>query len=227
MSKKLGKIVVGILIAACGACIGAQAAGLLPGGLSTDGWWTVFLIVPGLLLLACVGLNAFDVLLTGLGVLFLLDEQGVLRGGLGYRLAIPYGLVVIGLALVFCQRKQRGFVPSSSGVFAGTGEQSCYAVGGSNTPQLKGSRFSGTRGVAAFGTINLDLREAALADESVVRLCVVFGAANIALPENALLMIRSFPVFGGVKNAFVPTAGPDAPLVIVRLVSVFGGVHIQ
>ena len=68
MSKKLGKILVGILIAACGVCIGGQACGLLPGGLSMDGWWTVFLIVPGVLFLACVGLNAFGALLTGLGV---------------------------------------------------------------------------------------------------------------------------------------------------------------
>jgi len=228
MSKKLGKIIVGILIAACGVCIGGQACGWFPGGLSMDGWWTVFLIVPGVLFLACVGLNAFGALLTGLGVLFLLDEQGILGEGLGYRLAIPYGLVVIGLALVFTQKKQRETVPKSSGVFAGSSEQFCFAVGGSNSRQFSGSSFcSGLRAITVFGKASLDLRGAQLSGENVIHLCTVFGTAEVLLPAGLRLTISSFPVLGSLKNAYVPSDEPDAPVIALKSISVFGGVHIQ
>jgi len=228
MSKKLGKILVGILIAACGVCIGGQACGLLPGGLSMDGWWTVFLIVPGVLLLACVGLNAFDALLTGLGVLFLLDEQGALGGSLGYRLAIPYGLVVIGLAFIFSQRKPRESVPSSRGIFAGSNETLCFAVGGSNSRQFRGDSFrSGLLAISVFGRSCLDLRSAQITEDSVIRLCTVFGFAEVLLPEGLRLSISSFPVFGRQINAYVPATDPNAPVITVKSVTVFGGVSIQ
>lgn len=228
MSKRAGKILVGALIAGGGICIGGQACGLLPGTLSMDGWWTVFLIVPGVLLLACVGLNAFDALLTGLGVLFLLDEQGVLPAGLGYRLAIPYGLVAVGLAVAFTREKKDGAPASSGGVFAGSSEKYCFAIGGSNVPQLGGGNFQdGLRALAIFGGVCLDLRGVELPADSVVHLCTIFGAARVLLPEGARLTVSSFPVFGRLQNACVSSGDPDAPAVAIKSVSVFGGVHIQ
>ena len=228
MSKKFGKILVGVLIAACGVCIGGQACGWFPGGLSMDGWWTVFLIVPGVLLLASIGLNAFDALLTGLGVLFLLDEQGVLPSGLGYRLAIPYGLVVIGLALIFAQKKPRETVPMSSGIFAGSNERLCFAVGGNNSRQFTGDSFcSGLIAIPVFGRVRLDLRGAQLTGENVLHLCAVFGAADVLLPEGLRLNVSSFPVLGSMKNAYLSSGESDAPVMALKIVSVFGRVQVQ
>lgn len=228
MSKKFGKILVGVLFAACGIFIGGQACGWFPGALSMAGWWTVFLIVPGVLFLACVGLNAFDALLTGLGVLFLLDEQGVLNDGLGYRLAIPYGLVVIGLALIFAQKKPRESIPMSSGVFAGSNERLCFAVGGNNSRQFTGSSFcSGLIAIPVFGRVRLDLRGAQLSGENDMHLCVVFGSADILLPDGLRLTVSSFPVLGSMKNAYLSSNEGDAPVMALKIVSVFGRVQIQ
>ena len=228
MSKKVGKIIVGILIAACGVCIGGQALGLFPGySLTMAGWWTVFLLLPGVLILAAAGLNMFSALITGFGILFLLDEQGILADGLGYRLAIPYALVVVGLAVIFHKCGPREFRSYSGGIFAGSRGDSYFAIFGGSTPQLSGG-FRNARGVAVFGSVNFDLRGTEIRSESVLHVCAIFGTAHVVLPPDVRLLTNSVHIFGGIMNDFVPAKDdPNAPVILVRAVSIFGGTCIR
>lgn len=228
-SRQAGKRVAGILIAACGVCIGAGALGLFPGySLSMDGWWNVFLILPGVLLFAACGVNVFATLATGLGVLFLLDEQGVLASGIGYRLAIPYALLVIGLAVALRRRGARALYPASGGILAGGREGRYFTVFGGNTPQLAGL-FHGARGVAVFGALHFDLSGAQIRNESVLHVCTVFGAAQIDLPPDVRLLTSGVHVFGGITDEFSQTASgeADTPVLLVRTVGIFSAIRIR
>lgn len=227
MTKKAVSVVVGIFIAAVGVLLGGQALGFWPDyKFSMAGWWTVFLILPGILSIFGSGPHMFSSLITGLGILFLLDEQNVLQNDLGYKLAIPYALVVVGLSIVFKKREPREFREANSGVYAGTRDENYYAIFGTNTPQLNNADFRGANAYAIFGSIGLKLQNAPISHDCVINTYSIFGSVDITLPKDVRLLVRSVPIFGGVENRFVSQADKSAPAVLVRSVSVFGGVNI-
>ena len=47
------------------------------------------------------------------------------------------------------------------------------------------------------------------------------------LPKNVKVIVDSMPIFGGVDNRFVSEAGDNAPTVLIRAISVFGGTDIK
>ena len=52
MSKKVNAVIIGLLIVAIGVCYGLKAFGILPGfTIFIKGWWTAFIILPGLFML--------------------------------------------------------------------------------------------------------------------------------------------------------------------------------
>ncbi len=231
MKKKAVSIVFGILIVAAGVLIGGQALGYWPDyKLSMDGWWTVFLILPGIVSICNHGLGAGNSIITGLGVLFLLDEQGILKDDLGYELAIPYVLIIIGLSLIFKKREsfeECDFREHNKGVYAGTMGETYFAIFGSNTPQLEGTDFRGASSRAIFGMVTFNLQNTDISRDCVINALSIFGKTDIVLPKDVRLLVHSVPVFGGVVNKFVAeTPDKSSPAVLVRAVSVFGGTNI-
>jgi hypothetical protein len=83
--------------------------------------------------------------------------------------------------------------------------------------------------VAIFGGVELDLREAELPAEGVwLSAFAVFGGVDVRVPEGVRVELTGFALFGGreVQGDEVP-AGPDAVVLRVHGVAVFGGVHVR
>jgi len=47
------------------------------------------------------------------------------------------------------------------------------------------------------------------------------------LPKNVRVIVNSTPIFGGVENSFISEAADNAPTVLIRALSVFGGTDIK
>lgn len=227
MKKSLTSIILGILVIVLGLFFGAQAMGYFENyTVSLDGWWTLFLIIPCTISIINSGFNLFNTILAGIGVLLLLTQQNVLRDGLGYKLIIPFVLVVFGLSLIF-RRSIRLKKESNNGVFSGNSGENYFAVFGGNSPKFDGLDFRGANTFAIFGGIDLKLQNALIKRDCVINAYSVFGGTDIYLPKYVRLLVSSTPIFGGLENRFESEGGETAPTVYIRSLSIFGGTDIR
>lgn len=227
MKKATVSVILGLIIVACGVFYGGQALGFWAGYRgSLDGWWTLFIIVPCILSIFTSGINIFNTIGTGVGVLILLSEQRIFENGLGYKLIIPFVLVVFGFTMLL-KKPIRLNKEGNSGVFAGSKGDSFFAILGGNSPQFNGIDFRGANLYAIFGSVDLKLQNAIIRRDCVINTYSVFGGAEITLPKNVRVIINSTPIFGGVDNQFVSEAKDNPPTVLIRIFSVFGGIEIK
>ena len=227
MKKSTVSIVLGLLVVALGIFFGVQALGYLQDyKVSLSGWWTLFIIVPCVISIVNSGLNLFNTVGAGVGVLLLLSAQGVFTHGLGYKLIIPFVLIVFGVSLVL-KKPIRFKKQSNNGVFAGSRGEDYFAVFGGNTPQFDGVDFRGANAYAIFGGVDLRLGNAIIRKDCVINAYSIFGGTDITLPKNVKVIVSSVPVFGGVENRFVSEATSNAPTVIIRTISILGGTNIK
>ena len=227
MKKSTVSVILGILVVALGVFFGGQALGFWEQyKVSFDGWWTLFIIVPSVISIINGGFNPFNTILAGVGVLMLLDEQDVLNNGLGYKLIIPYVIVIFGLSIIF-KKPIRINKEGNNGIFAGSKGENFFAVFGGNTPNFNGVDFRGANAYAIFGGIDLKLQNANIRRDCIINLYTVFGGTDVVLPKNVKVIVDSMPIFGGVDNRFVSEVGENAPTVLIRAISVFGGTDIR
>jgi Domain of unknown function (DUF1707)/Cell wall-active antibiotics response 4TMS YvqF len=80
--------------------------------------------------------------------------------------------------------------------------------------------------LAAFGNIDLDLRQATLEGDAIT--IVVFGmfaTADVYVPEGVEVDLRGFSLFGHARaNGNDPLPHPGTPLVRIFVVSLFAGI---
>ena len=89
MRRDIGTIIVGLLFLLAGIAVGGSMLGFFNFTINFAGWWTLFLIVPALFAIAQGGINAGNIILLGIGIVLLLDQQHVLQDGLIWRLILP------------------------------------------------------------------------------------------------------------------------------------------
>jgi hypothetical protein len=86
----------GIVLIAVGVAFLLDRTHILNFDLFFPGWWTLFLIVPALASMIKSGLATGNVILLGIGVYFLLEEQGI---NLSY-LVLPAVLILWGAGML-------------------------------------------------------------------------------------------------------------------------------
>jgi hypothetical protein len=88
---------MGLILVALGGVLLLQAFGVIEGSVFFDGWWTLILIIPGLLSMSRTGVTVGNTILVVIGVGFLLQEQGWnLKGYL-----VPAIFIVLGVGILF------------------------------------------------------------------------------------------------------------------------------
>ena len=85
--------------------------------------------------------------------------------------------------------------------------------------------FAGGDISAVMGSVEIDLRQAAIATEAVLHLSVIMGGAEIKVPRDWSVAINGTPLLGGIEDKTVPPMTPGKKLVIEGSV-IMGGVEI-
>jgi len=104
------------------------------------------------------------------------------------------------------------------------GLRSLVAVFGGALRKGRWRTGRGLRAIAVFGGIEIDLSEAVFESQEVVIHCVcVFGGVSIRVPEGVTLQGGGAGIFGGFDVQEHIAEDPQAPVVRISGMAVFGG----
>ena len=106
-------------------------------------------------------------------------------------------------------------------------EVSMTSVFGRSETQVATPEFRGGRLRVIFGSGDLELNEAGLADSgAMVNVIAIFGGVSIRVPHQWDVNIRTRAIFGGVESKRTPPASAEGQLTITGW-RLFGGVTIR
>ena len=98
---------------------------------------------------------------------------------------------------------------------------------GGSENQISSQQFRGGRVYAVFGSSDIDLRGATIADEgATINIITSFGGVRFLVPEDWSVNIQTRAVFGGVASKRVAPTSPVGQLTLTGL-CLFGGVEIR
>lgn len=226
------RIFLGLLFIVLGLLVFGQILDFVQLGPLARSWWTLFIIVPGILGIIESGFQFWNIALVAVGAWLLAIDQHWI-GPDAWLWLLGALLILLGFKTLFNLpshsigkigteyysnanfNQDNNSFPEYSAVFS--------SIRISNTSKsLKGGKAS-----SVFGKITMDLREIELEGQTVFEVASVFGSMEILVPKNIPVQFEITPVFGTYHNAAAFTS-PDghSPCIIFRGASVFGTIEI-
>lgn len=195
-------------------------------------FWPMILIFIGAAKVTRHDARIWGAVLLLLGILLQLDQLGI--GHFSWAQFWPLLLIAAGLAALWSAIQARaifGNVPVDENYDPRTTLDESTMFGGiqkrMNTREFRGGRLQ-----AIFGGIEIDLRDAELAEsEAVLYANAVFGGIELRVPETWFVVARGQGLFGGYSDstrysAPVDSDKPKKSLIVVGT-ALFGGVEIR
>jgi predicted membrane protein len=240
-----GRLVAFLLILA-GALLFLDNLGFLPLG-NIRAWWPIWWIIWGAFIMdnakspvSYVWASAF--IFTG--ILLILGNLGILHvnGGIFW----PMMLIAFGITLLLrpahigdwpqrlkAAAEARGFNECRRGdTFLGNKLRESIVFSSVNR-RVETQQFDGGKLDVVFGSIEIDLRDAAIAPQQRSAKLVanaVFGGIEIKVPRTWKVDMKSAAVFGGCDDRTVPPRpepGFEPVTLVVTGSAVFGGIEIR
>ncbi|MDD6799698.1 MAG: LiaF-related protein [Firmicutes bacterium] len=197
MKRNFGLIILGLIIVAVGVGYMGNALNWWSGFTAFfPGWWTLFIIVPAVIMIANDGMSTFKAILLAVGVILLFGNiYPIVR-----RLSIPCTIIVIGLIIIFSSKtfKFRRVIRADSGksfyipVYSG--------VLSNRKIDFKDKEFNGADISTVFGSITLDLTNAKFTDDVIIDASAGFGSIEIIFPDSVRISAKPSAVFGKLLN---------------------------
>lgn len=221
--KNLNKIIWGLLFVFIGVVFLLNSLGVMTINLFFDGWWTLFIIVPSLIGLINDKDKTGNIIGLIIGVLLLLSARNILDWSMLLKLIFPLILIAIGLVMLFNETIKRKISKKVNEKHDGL--ENIVATFASQKIKVE-KKFDGSIVDAIFGTVTLDLREATLGDETIIKSNAIFGNVTIKLPKNVSVELKSTPIFGSVNNSY-KNDKESKKIIYIDSLALFGGVDIK
>ena len=232
--KRFKRILWGVALVALGVILGLNAMEITNIDLFFEGWWTLFLIIPGLIGLFTERDKTGNLIVISIGVFLLLASQDRIGYDLMWKLLLGLTVTIFGLSLIFKglfkrkPKRTKRFDEEPAPTTATTEENekivSCFS---DRKVDYAGREFRGVELVSVFGDIVCDLRFAIFTKDAVIKTNVVFGDVTILLPANLNVKVSTNSVFGDVTDN---SAGSDQMFPITLTVEgncCFGDIEIK
>lgn len=192
------------------------------------GWWTMFLIIPGIWGIIKFGFTLWNSALILIGVWLLIDAQGIIFGitkdMLFAILLLLFGILFIGIAFKRNKKANTSVINKMNDDNDIVNYTALFSVSevSNSSKELKEITLE-----SVFGGIKLDLTEANLIDGAVIKAESIFGGIDIRMPKGCKIKVTGVPIFGGLKNTYNETIIEGSPLVIIEYSAIFGGIEIK
>jgi predicted membrane protein len=225
-----GGLIPGAVILAVGLIFLLDSLGYVRARLFFQ-FWPLILIFIGAAKIARHDSRVWGVLLLLFGVFLQLSELGI--GHFTWGQFWPLLLICAGVMAMWSAiqaRRKMDKVPSEGSDPRNTLDES--AIFGGVEKRLNSRDFRGGRLQAIFGGIELDLRDADIAEnEAVIYANAIFGGIEMRVPVTWYVAARGQGVFGGFSDStrYAPPADPEKAkkTLVVLGTSLFGGVEIR
>jgi len=194
-------------------------------------FWPLFLIFAGIVKLANPSRRAWGAMLLIFGVLLQLNQLGYAHFSIGQ--LWPLVLIVAGGFAMWSALQARKMAENANANYSDPlTTLNENAIFGGVEKRVNSKEFRGGQLQSLFGGIELDLRDADIAEsEAVLHANALFGGIELRVPETWYVVTRGQGIFGGYTDStrYVPPSDPDKPkkTLVVMGTAIFGGVEIR
>jgi predicted membrane protein len=222
-------LIIGAAICAVGVILLLDHMGLIVAG-NLWRFWPMLLIVGGAIHLTDVRQWPKGAFLILIGVLFQLDNLGVIH----FRWAElwPLAIIAAGVMMIWASieaRRRRINFPDSQSTMNAT------AFFGGVERRITAQDFRFGRVNAVFGGVELDFHGAEIeGEEAVMEINAIFGGVEIRVPDNWNVEARNQTMFGGYSDTTRKAANPSAgaptvgrKLLVITGQVLFGGIEVK
>ena len=204
--KNTGKIFWGIILIIVGVIVALNVLEITDIDIFFDGWWTLFLIIPGLIGIFRSGDRLGSLFLLIFGAALLLAAQNIIEYDMIWKMLLPIALVFIGLKMIFgniFKHKER--------------KRHLSAVFSDERAKWDNEVFGDNEFNCVFGDLKIALENAIIEKDVTIKINAVFGDVRISVPHDVNVRVNSSMIFGDIKNkrpnetiAFTPTLTIEA-----------------
>jgi predicted membrane protein len=226
-TKTQGRIFWGLLLIVLGVFFLLDQMGTLHFGRLVGRYWPVIFILIGVSILLDkniknTGSGVFFILF---GTFFLLLRLRIFDRSL-WHFVWPLAIIGVGfwilLRPVFRPDRKNG-----GDLAADDLKMNQVFSGGSR--RVESQNFRGGKADVVFGSAEIDLRAAKLADgRAELELSVVFGRIEVIVPRDWQVALEGSPVLGSIESRKAPAAGTEsAGTLAIRGSAVFGAIEVR
>ena len=202
--KLFRSIIWGVAIIALGVIFGGNALGWFNIDIFFDGWWTLFIIVPSVISLFTEKEKLSSLVFLAAGVILLLAAQDVFSYDTAWKVILAVVLIAVGIYVIFKgvvhKNNDKEVEKKVRDLGDGKSMDSQIAIFSGSDRVYNGEVFSGSNLVAIFGGVDLDLRNAKIEKDTVIKAFCLFGGISIIVPEDVQVKIKSGFIFGGASD---------------------------
>ena len=229
--KQIKPIIWGIAIIALGVIFGGNAIGLFNIDIFFDGWWTLFIIVPGVISFFTDKEKLSSLVIIGIGIILLLAAQDVFSYDVAWKVILAVVLIAIGLGLVFRSifhtNNDKEIGKKIEDLENGKIMDSQTAIFSGNERTYNKEYFQGSNIIAIFGGVDLDLKNAKFEKDTVIKAFCAFGGIDITIPEDVQIKVRSGFIFGGIDDERKDVTAKSKHTIYIDAAGAFGGVTVS
>ncbi len=190
-------------------------------------WWPLVLIFFGLSRLLGVGAHRQTVagaVMTGLGMLFMLSNLHVIRFYIWD--LWPLAMVAGGASLVMRGMQRKTVAPDGTPTPDSDDRVHAFVIMGGVVRKMNSSHFVGGEATAFMGGVELDLRGAHAATDTVILdVLIWWGGVELKVPEDWKVTSEVVPIMAGIEDKTKVQVDARTHL-IVRGVVVMGGIEV-
>ena len=215
--RSVGQLVLGTVVVLAGVVLLLDRLDVLAAGNVWAVFWPMLFTAFGVASLIVVPRAWLGPLLvTLLGVYWLLGVFDVVHAS-AWTYVLPVAIIVLGLSILAAS--------TGRGTTADRVNALVFLWGAQRRTVSPTFRSAGLTSI--LGGIDLDLRGAGIAGRARIDAFSLFGGIDVKVPPTWRVDVTGLPVFGGWTDKTNPPAYPDAPVLDVHVVAIFGGVTLK